>query len=283
MEQFQCPCGNCDLITYVNKQCPRSRSCSYPYLDVNTLSDDDKEDLLQRLTDDTSNITECFSDLLSNTGKSLRRRQITHERLIEVSLDLGVYKSGRNQIPLLKEDQTKLKETTSISGAFNILRDHMSFFNYELLGYIIRHLGDENDYQKFEVFCSKFKDYCKRKVFEVPTGPAVLHPSGSERSSRKKFVVLATPDLINTLADVKAAQRKIASLLGLRASTVQLERIDIGCVILVFSIPGTLNNLFPLKASTCAELKADGYTLIVPNKPTDQALNAQPKSLKRVS
>ena len=284
-EQFQCPCGNnCDLITYLDKQCPVSSSSSlYPYLDVNKLTDDDREDLFQRLNDDTADIIQCFADLLSSTSESLRRRQITLERLIEVSLDLGVYKSGRNQIPLLEEDQAKLKETTSFGSAFNILRDHMSFFNYELLSHIIRHLGDENDKKRFEVFCSKFKDYCQRKVFEVPAGPAVLHPSGSERSSRIKFVVVATPDLINTLADVKTAQRKIASLLGLRASTVQLERIDIGCVILVFSIPGMLNNLFPLKAATCAELKADGYTLFAPNKLTDQALDAQPKSLKRVS
>ena len=283
-EQFQCPCGNnCDLIDYLDKKCPVSSSSSYPYLDVNKLSDDDREDLFQRLNDDTADIIQCFADLLSSTSESLRRRHITLERLIEVSLDLGVYKSGRNQIPLLEEDQAKLKETTSFGSAFNILRDHMSFFNYELLSHIIRHLGEDNDKKKFEVFCSQFKNYCKRKVFEVPAGPAVLHPSGSERSSRIKFVVVATPDLINTLADVKAAQRKIASLLRLRASTVQLERIDIGCVILVFSIPRTLNNLFPLKAATCAELKSGGFSLIVPNKPTDQALNAHPKSLKKVS
>ena len=262
LEQFQCPCSKCDLITYLDQGCPKTKTCSYPYLPLNTLSEDDREDLIQKLSDDTANIIQCFADLLSNASESLKKRQVTVEQLIKVALDLGAYKSTRNQIPLLKEDEMKLSEATSIDAVFIILRKHMSFFNYEILSHIIRHLGDECDRRNLEEFCSRFKVYCERKVFEAP--PSVFHSNEGEKRDRKQFVVVGTQDLFNTLNNVKEAQRKIASLLGLRVSTIQLKQIDCGCVILVFSIPGVLN-VFPLKPATHAELKAYGYTIIVPD------------------
>ena len=265
---FQCPCTKCNLITYLDKGCPKTSSSSYPYLSLNNLSKDVTEDLIQKLSDDTAKIIQCFADLLTNTCKSLEGRQVTVSKLVSVSLDLGVYKSGRNQIPLLKEDQSKLEKATSIDGAFNVLRNHMSFFNYEILGHIIKHLGDESDQENFEQFCSNFTQYCQRKLFEAP--PTVFHSSGCEKND-KQFVVLGTQYLFDTLTDVKAAQRKIATILNLRASTVQLKKIDIGSVILVFSIPGMLKDIFPLTSATDAQLKYCGYTLIVPDTCTSQA------------
>ena len=213
---FQCPCGSCDLLSYLDKGCPKSTSRDYPYLPIDELSDDDKEDLIQKLSDDTANIIQSFADLLSNTSESLKSRDIAVSQLVKVGLDLGAYKSERNTAPLLNEDRTEFKDAKSIDDVFITLGKHMSFFNYEILSHIVRHLGDDNDNKRLETYCSQFKVFCQRKLFEV--SPSVFDPSTAERKNRKLFVVLGTNDLFETLADVKAAQRKVASLLGLRAS-----------------------------------------------------------------
>ena len=267
LNDFQCPCGRCDLMSYLEKGCPKTTSHSYPYLALDHLNDDDREDLIQKLSDDTANIIQCFADLLSNTSESLKSRGIAVSQLIKVALDLGAYKSGRNPLPLLNENRTELQEAKSVDDAFIILGKHMSFFNYEILGHILRHLGDDNDNKKFESYCSQFKVFCEHKLFEV--SPGVFYPSGTEnRKNCRLFVVLGTKDLFETLADVKAAQRKVASLLGLRASTVQLKLIDNGSIILVFSIPMALSDIFPIKQATLEKFKSLGYTLIVPSAPS---------------
>ena len=262
VEQFHCPCGKCDLISYLDNGCPRTTSSSYPYLSIKHLDEDDREDLVQKLSEDTANIIQCFAELLSNTSKSLKKRQVTTEELVKVALDIGAYKSERNPFPLLDEERAKLNAAQSIDGVFIILGKHISFFNYEILSYIIKQVGSADDIINLDKFCCKFEVYCRRKIFEV--SPKTISPSRAEKKHRKSFVVLVTQDLVATLADVKIAQRRIASLLGLRVSTLQLEQIDIGSIILVLSIPSTLSHMFPLNNDTRQTLQSSGYTIIVP-------------------
>ena len=286
-EVFRCHCGECNLLSFIENGCPQTSSNLYPYLLIHDISKYDREDLIQKLEDDTEKIIQCFADLLSNIGKSLKRRKIGVTELVKVALDLGTYKSGSNTVPILDNDRTKLEEAASIDHVFLVLQKHVSCFNYEILGHIVRHLGDSGDHQQFENYCLKLKTYCERRVFEVP--PRVFSPCESGRRDCKLFVVVGTQKLFFTLADVKVAQRKVASLLGLRASTVKLMRIDIGCVILIFSIPLMLSDLFPLEPATHTKLKAYGYSLFVPCTPTekmkteDQTLNTHCLALKSVS
>ena len=263
--KFECPCGKCDLISYLDNGCPKINSYSYPRLSISGLSDKDREDMVQKLSDDTASIIKSFADLLLSTSKSLKSKNISAEELVEVALSLGAYKSLKNPVPLLGEEERELREAKTIAGVLVILRRHMSFFNHEILAHIIEHLGDENDKEKFIKFESQFKVYCQRKVFEVPS--TVLDPHGTERSNCKSFVVVGCDDLFETLQDVKKAQMKIASLLDLRVSAVQLKRIDIGSVILVFSIPMSLSGIFPLDPVTYEMLKSHGYSLFVPLTP----------------
>ena len=266
-EEFRCPCGKCDLISYLDEGCPKSNSHSYPYLPLDHLSDDDKEDLIQKLSNDTADIIKHFADLLLNTCESMKTRQITIAKLANVALSVGAYESERNPLPLLKQDEEELMRSTSIDEAFTVLRRHVSFFNYEILGYVIEKLGDVEDQTNFASFCSKFKEFCQRKLFEV--SPRAFSPSGD--CLRRSFVILGTKDLFEKLIDVKNAQRKVATILGLRSSTLQLRRIDISSVILVFSIPMMISDIFPLERDTIKKLKESGYIIIIPPKPGNTA------------
>ena len=152
--------------------------------------------------------------------------------------------------------ENKLQEAKSIDNAFISLREHWSFFDYEILSHIIRHLGNDLDKENLRKYDEKFKLFCERKVTEV--SPSIFDHDGQKRKRRKYFVILVTKDVIQNLKDVKAAERKVASLLGLNVSTLRLHRIDIGSIILVFSIPMFLQ--LP-KLFVC---EADGFTLCIP-------------------
>lgn len=74
LEEFRCPCKKCDLLTYICEGCTdiKTNSGSYPYLPLNKLSDEDRQDLIQTLDDDTASIVQHFAQLCTCTRKSMK-------------------------------------------------------------------------------------------------------------------------------------------------------------------------------------------------------------------
>ena len=245
---FQCPCRRCNLLDYLYKGCPKATSSSYPYLQLDGLTVNDRKNFVQRLSNETSKIVKEFADLRFNTRESLQKRDIPVEDLVCVTFDLQPHISD-------------LDQAKSIVQAFIILRKHMNFFNHEILGHIVEKLGDSDDKENYEQFRSKFKVFCGRRIFEI--SPSV-YSTGQYTKNSKLFVV--TNKFIKSLREVKEAHEKVASLLGLNASQVQLERVDEGSVILVFSMPMKLSeDVFPIKQAVHEELMSCGYTLLEPS------------------
>ena len=248
--EFKCPCCNCNLLDYLNKGCPKTTSSLYPYLDPKGLSENGREDLIQRLSVDTKGIQDKFADLLFATRKSLKRRKKKVPEIVCLVHD--------RHPDIFQLDQAHLE----IEDAFIILRKHMSFFNHEILGRIVEHLGDKVDKKRYETFCSDLKEFCERKIVKVsPTA----YSNGQTKRNRILFGLQA---IIDTLAEVMKVKKIIAKLFGLYSSQVQVERVDISCVIIVFSISLELSQgVFPLKPATHEELKSCGYTLLEPPTP----------------
>ena len=266
-EVFHCPCGRCSLESYLDEGCQYTHSNNnlFPYLDVENLDEDIKDDLIQTLTNDLAEIMNCFAELLDKTAVSIGRRgepEVIVERLIIRALGVGAFDHPHIQKPLLKEDEVKLNCSKTVDAAFIILRHHMSFFNFELLQHIINseELCTHEDRKRMKEYCSKFDKFCRRKVFEVP--PDVY---GQPRSDckRKSFVVLMTRhEEERNLICVRAAKHKIATILKLKVSTLHLHRIDEGSLLLVFSVPEFVAQcLFPLSDLWKARLKEEGYII----------------------
>ena len=75
----------------------------------------------------------------------------------------------------------------------NVLRPHVSFFNFELLGFIIKckDLCLDDDRKHMEEYRSKLDIFCKRKVFKV-SSDAVNGQATSSLIERMAFAVLVT-------------------------------------------------------------------------------------------
>ena len=267
-EVFHCPCGQCSLESYIEEGCPKSNSDSFPFLDISKLDEDDKEDLTQQLSQEHAHMTKRFANLMDETRMSLVARGVPVQKLVFRGLSLGAYESKDIPKPLLSEDEKELRRSETIDKAFLVLRPHMSFFNFELLKHITdsRELCSDSDRTRMDEYISKFGIFCKRKVFEVSPGIFGQPTSKLKKRKKKAFAILMTkheaePDLVS----VNAAKQRIASLLKLKPSTLHLHRIDEGSILLVFSVPNFVaRKLFPLKLSTVAKLKDEGFLVLAP-------------------
>ena len=244
---------------------PYKVSKDHTYTPWASLDPDDKIDLEARLLTDAETIGHDFALLCCKARDSFTRRGITPQDLAYVLLDLMAYKpSSRTSIPLLEQEKNALMTAQSVQETFNVLRPHMSFFNYEILQFLIQGKGSESDNAALAVYMQKFATFCKRHVFEVPqlfNGHQIenqkvkqrLHIKVTEHfkaafllTSTDGSVALPSESPTKTicssklgikLEDAKTIQRKFASILNLNPSSLFLDTISEGSVILTFLLP----------------------------------------------
>lgn len=261
---FDCPCHKCTLDSYVSEGCCKSsiESGSYPYLKMEAMNDGDREDLIQTLNNDTTKIIKHYADLLITTSQSLKKKGTTVHELAHAALAIGrsTLVGGDTQKPLLQEER-ELIHATTIDEAFIILGRSMSFFNYEILDQIISSCGTDEDKERLKAYEKALECFCERKTFEV--SPNVFQNSQTGRKGRKAFLVMITKNIEFSLNDVKAQKDKLATILGLRSSTLQIHRIDEGSIVILFSIPESIaRHIFPLPSSKVAELETEDFHMI---------------------
>ena len=241
----------------------------FPYLDTNMLSSHERKDLIQKLSSDYTKILAKFATLQTSTCESLNKQNISAERIANCALSLALYRSDDVPRPLLAEEQELLEEARSVDRVFILLRKHklISYFNYGILKHIIETYGTEDDKCKLKEYVNEFHSFCRRRVVEVP--PVI---SECTSPTRKIFKVLTTADMSATLADIEAAERKIADILGLAHSVLTLHEITPGSLVLTLSIPILIaDKVFPLQASQLNQLEENGFTILCGKMIMDQS------------
>ena len=235
-----------------------------------SLDPDDKIDLEARLLTEAETIGEKFAHLCTKARDSFEQRGITPQVLADTLMDLTVYKPGsscHDIIPLLKEEGGTLMRAQSVHEIFHALRPHMSFFNYEILKFLIEGKGSEGDKVALTSYLKNFTEFCKRHVFEVPFA---TYSNGHQIESHKMkqrlhikvtehfkaaFLIKSTSEVLPSttdesrvknvcssklginLEDAKNIQRKLAKILNLNPSSLFLDTISEGSVILTFLLP----------------------------------------------
>ena len=137
---------------------------------------------------------------------------------------------------------------------FCILREYHSFFDYELIKYIIEKLGTEEDKANLEKYVEDFTEYCKRSVFECP------FCSGSNMSPQFVDLVMKVDSetMVKpyTAKAVKVFQMQVSKLLQITKHTLKLCSVEEGCLLLTFQIPRFLKTaVFPLDSEQKKSLK----------------------------
>lgn len=112
-----------------------------------------------------------FAHLCTKARDSFEERGVKPQMLADTLIDLMVYKPGsscHDIIPPLKEESGTLIRAQSVHEIFYALRPHMSFFNYEILQFLIEGKGSKSDKVALDMYLKYFTEFCKRHVFEVP-------------------------------------------------------------------------------------------------------------------
>ena len=233
---------------------------TFPYLDINKLSSLECKDIIQRLSSDYKEILRKFAKLQSCVCESLESRKIPVEKVANCALSLAIYKSDDVPRPLIAEEQKSLEDASSMDRIFINLRKHnlISYFDYGILQHIVDTHGSEEDKHRLQEYVEYFQIFCQRKVYEVP--PVI---SECTLRTRRTFKVLMTSDMTTTLADVAAAERKIADILGVPHSALTLHEIMPGSLVLTLSISASFaEKLFPLQKPQLDQLEANKFSII---------------------
>ena len=222
---------------------------------MTTLSKGDQENLNYILKKDTKKIMESFTNLSNRTCDSLIRQEVTVDRLVRVAV------TSNSSL------HDKLTGSTSIDQVFTHLAPEISFFNHKTLAKIIEELGHPDDKDRLDDYSKEFKEFCKRKIFEVEPGHCTCGQRFSQLKQRKLFAVVlpAGEEMLQNLGDAVSIKEMLADDLDIPLDTLHLHRIDRGSIILVFSVPDSIAcDLFPLPKEKLALLTKKGIVLFVP-------------------
>ena len=238
------------------------------------LNSEDKAELEAQLILSADSMRKKFASLLVNVINSFQHQGVDPRRLASTVLALVEYDDPAIGKPLLEREKHALMTAQNVDDSFDVLRPHMTFFNYEILEFLIEQIGSLNDRHNLQKFLQEFERFCRRSVFEIP--PNVLGHSAEKVVDQQKFCVKVTkqfkaallvqcmkqpkpdsqttsstqlsssqedkegtcaPELGISLEDAKHIQRKFASVLKLKVSSIYLDSVTSGSVILTFLLP----------------------------------------------
>lgn len=240
---FQCRCGSkCSLETCLSCECRGQLDNVFPYLDMRNMSERDKDKLIRRLIIETNKIITVFEELVYDTFESLNAQEIPIDELRKVALTFGHQSLPR---PYQEDHSEQLLNIRTVNDvhAFLIKHKYISFFNYRILQKIITRLGTDNDKKKLQDFLQQFREFCKRRVFEVPS--STIANSAPELETNLVVKVKETlwfgakhrsQDSYFNVDDLYAVEDKIATEIGVDPENLLLKDVKEGCVELHFVV-----------------------------------------------
>ena len=112
-----------------------------------------------------------------NVVNSFQSQGIDPRKLATAILALTEYDDPAIGKPLLEKDKEALIKSQTVDHTFDVLRPHTTFFNYEILEFLIEKMGTPTDKDDLQKFLQDFKRFCRRSVFEIPSNVlGHLHP-----------------------------------------------------------------------------------------------------------
>ena len=263
---FICPfCAKCTIERFFSEEgCHnKKQETLFPQLNVSSLNENEKASLELQLSSDAEKMITTFADFTIFTRDSLEQRNEL-DKITDTVLSLGGFKGGIGAKVLEPQDRKKILAAKSVAKVFAILREYISFFNYEIIEHLIKHHGSAADHKNLEEYLIAFNAFCQRNIFEVP--PNVFCNSSQQRG--KVFALKCTEaSRVTSLESVKRVKRKVAKVFGLNPLALQLCSIKEGCVELHFLIPSAVADcIFPVSPSYCSALSEIGVQVLSTEK-----------------
>ncbi len=156
---------------------------------------------------------------------------------------------------------SKIKKVTVISDAFDVLYDFWSFFDYKILEAIITSFCFDLK-SDLDEYVLKFKEYCNRRVCEVPDDSYSTKLSNSE--DKKKLHIQIDQNFVDEIKKLKMKDLKDLSdiLENILDVHLRILKIEDGSIILTFYSLHEFDVIFPLSRKQDKKLHEIGVTRI---------------------
>jgi hypothetical protein len=235
------PTGGSDQLSE-----PQQQAYKFPYLKAETLSPEQREDLVAELRVQSKAIQNKFAIIVDRTKTSLEDQDISCQNL-KTLFKFSAYSSHC----------TLFEDGMSMNDLFLELSDYWSFFDYELLTLIVERrcpeLGD-----KLEEYISDLKEYCRRRIIEVPA-----HMLDAKSTSKDTVTIKYEKEFYDiTLNNIKDLQARLSLLLK---TPLRLLEIEEGCTQLTFEAACTISPLTDKEKRQFPDLKIQRLCIKNPN------------------
>ena len=211
------------LLLLVSSSTPEK----FPYLQITDLTEEQKDELMKRLVNESDRIKAKFAVLVSRTSVSLKNNDVSVGSLKLTFKSLG-----------LDELVEKLHDESDLTEALIEASNYWSFFDYEAVTSIISSYckNDADLQQEVESYISSFKIYCQRRLCEVP----IDNFETKIHKKTTKLHVKMDEAFTIPLNKVKKIEGKLSYLLD---TSLRLLKIEDGCIELIFSCLCKINPL----------------------------------------
>ena len=250
--------------SYLERPNPLPTIATFALLkDVPGLNEQQKEELQERLMEETERIMIKFYSLLSEFFKSLNQRIISVEDVKMHLMVLDVYSGdSKEQQSLFHDQMDTLKKASTMNTVFAVLKGFCSFVNYDIIEHLIGLVGSDKDKERLESYKETFAEYAKRRIYECPhkLATSTVGQCDVYMKVESRFERL-------TLHELCIFRRNISDLLKLSRYAVRLCYIEKGCMKLMFQIPNFVKErVFPLTSQQEMELTKLGVMQLTHEK-----------------
>ena len=217
---------------------------SFPLLETVVRDEHTKRELEGILQEESIRIIRKFRILRFKLFDLLEEKNVAVDKLVE-------YLQEEITDPLLSEARSITFEDVK-----KVIKRHTSFFDYELIEYIISLVGTDKDMEPFKKYEAAFIDYSKRRLYKCP---ATYGDQNTEGSLLHIKLDSKYDDSEWDLQDLKQFQYRLSSRFNRRVHIFHLKSIGIGCILVTFVIPLHIQEaIFSLTTEQERELAGSG-------------------------
>lgn len=199
----------------------------FPYL--KNLSETEKLMHVKKLVDEYEKIRRKYAYLLIDFQQNLEKSTY---KVHDVVNALQFY-FNHEEVDM----ESVLCNCKTIASVLGKLSKYSTFFNYDVIEFLINKFGSIEIKKKLREYEQKFREYCKHRICQIPSD------AFGDAEETEKLLVLKTElemtDSLEKLQKLQSAMNNIFS--GKRF--LKLVHIDDGCVKLTFSVIGFSHHL----------------------------------------
>ena len=149
-------------------------------------------------------------------------------------------------------NEIDIQNISTMNDVKNLLKNNSSFYDYNLVKYMIHAVGKESVQIQLQSYEEAFCRYAQRRVYECPS----TYGAVQTQNDTQLHVKLDRLYDECTVDDLKRLEGKLCNILQINVYAVRILRVETGCFDLTFVMPASFEMIiFPLFGDQICKLQ----------------------------